>query len=393
MVGLRGVTRVVAFAKIGVLARLLTPSQFGTVGIASLVLAFLEITTDTGVNVFLIQGEGEVEDYLDTAWIVSIIRGIAIALFILCLSPLIIIFFKSPEALNLLFAISLVPFIRGFINPAIVSFQKKLEFKKEFMLRFSVFLVDGIVAIAIALATKSAMSLVAGMIAGVLVEVVISFVFIKERPKLNFEFEKIKYVVKRGKWVTVYRFFEYMFKQGDDIVVGRLMNTDSLGVYQVGYKISSLPISEVADVIAKVTFPVYSKISDNMDRIKYAYFKTSAVAFAIMVPMAGVFYLFPEYIVLILLGDKWLEAVPVLRVLSAFGLVRGMLSPTNSLLLALKKQEYVSGISIVSTVALAIVIVPFVQTWGIIGAGYAALFGAFCAWPVALYYLRKTFTV
>lgn len=390
MAGLRVITRVVAFAKIGVLARLLTPAQFGTVGIASLVLAFLEITTDTGVNVFLIQGEGEVEDYLDTAWIVSIARGIAISLFILILSPFIVSFFRAPEARNLLYAMSLVPFFRGFINPAIVNFQKKLEFEKEFFLRFSTFLIDGVVAIAFALLTRSAMSLIWGMVAGVILEVAFSFIFIKHRPRLNFDFVKVKHVVHRGKWVTVYRLFEYLFKQGDDMVVGRLMNTDSLGIYQVGYKISSLPISEVADVFARVTFPVYSKISDNKDRIKKAYFKTSGLAFIIMLPMTAVFYLFPEQIVRILLGEQWLQAVPVLRVLSAFGLVRGMISPTNSLFLALKKQEYVSGISIVSTIILAVLIVPFVKNWGIIGAGYAALAGAICAWPVAIYYVRKT---
>lgn len=75
MAGLRGTTRVLSFARTAVLARILLPSQFGVYGIATLTLAFLETITASGINVFLIQEKKKLEEYVDTAWIVSILRG------------------------------------------------------------------------------------------------------------------------------------------------------------------------------------------------------------------------------------------------------------------------------------------------------------------------------
>ena len=124
MGGLRATTRLFAFIKIAILARILSPSQFGLFGIALLILSLLETLTETGINIFLIQEKEELEKYNDTAWFVSIIRGALISGLIFIFAKLIVIFFRSPDAYSLLLLISLVPLLRGFINPAIVKYQK-----------------------------------------------------------------------------------------------------------------------------------------------------------------------------------------------------------------------------------------------------------------------------
>jgi O-antigen/teichoic acid export membrane protein len=133
MTALEGLTKAVAVLKIAVLARILTPSQFGSYGIALLVLGFLEVLTETGINVFLIQEKDEIQKYLDSAWVVSIIRGILVSLLIIFTVPFVTHFFKTPEVTTLLYLISAVAFIRGFINPMEVTFQKELKFMKQSM--------------------------------------------------------------------------------------------------------------------------------------------------------------------------------------------------------------------------------------------------------------------
>lgn len=105
----RGLTRVVAFAKIAIIARILLPEQFGLFGIATLVLAFLEILIETGVNVFLIQEKKNIDDYINTAWVVSIIRGFFISGVLMVIAPLIASFFDSPVSLEMLRLIAIVP--------------------------------------------------------------------------------------------------------------------------------------------------------------------------------------------------------------------------------------------------------------------------------------------
>src|SRR3989344_7704946 len=142
MVGFRGVARILTFLKTAILARILLPDQFGVYGIAVISLAFLEIITETGVNVFLVQEDQDVEEHLNTAWIVSVFRCALIALLIFLSTPLIVNFFNSPASGPLLSLIRLVPLIRGFINPARVKFQKQLEFNKDFWFRSSIFLAE-----------------------------------------------------------------------------------------------------------------------------------------------------------------------------------------------------------------------------------------------------------
>src|SRR3989337_1058222 len=93
MVALRLIIRLVALLKLAILARILVPAQFGIFGIASLAVALLETLTETGINVFLIQDEGDIEGYINTAWVASIIRGVLIALLIALSAPLIARFF------------------------------------------------------------------------------------------------------------------------------------------------------------------------------------------------------------------------------------------------------------------------------------------------------------
>ena len=391
MGALRSGTRTIAFVKIAVLARILLPEQFGLVGIALLALSLLEIMTETGINVFLIQEKDELEEYLDTAWIVSIARGIIIALVLFLATPFIAAFFKSPQAQNLLYLVALIPLIRGFINPAIVRYQKELLFNKEFLFRFSIFSLDAFVAIIIALITRNAASLIWGMVAGAIFEVIFSHLTIKPRPKPAFRGEQLKKVVNRGKWITLAGFFNYLFKEVDDIAVGRILNTASLGIYQVAYKISSLPITEIVDVFSRVTFPVFVKIADEPKRLKKAYFKTLTAVF-LLTCLAGIFlFFFARPLVLILLGDKWLAAIPVIRILAFFGVIRSLTLATQPLFLAVKHQEYATYVTLAGILGIGVSLMPLVAAYGIVGAGISALIGALTAIPVNLFYVSKLF--
>src|SRR5258706_14151493 len=128
----RFVTRALAFLKIAVLARVLSPAQFGIFGIATLILSLLETLTETGINIVLIQSKRDLSEYINSAWVVSILRGIVIAGLLVISAPVIASFFHTPNALGLLLFISLVPFVRGFINPPEVKFQKELRFSMQF---------------------------------------------------------------------------------------------------------------------------------------------------------------------------------------------------------------------------------------------------------------------
>src|SRR3989344_2694613 len=103
MTAFRILYRAIGLVRIAIIAHLLTPLALGVFGIVSLVLAFLEIITETGINVFLIQEKDEAEGYFNTAWVLSILRGIIISLLIVIAAGPISDFFNSPASKNLLY--------------------------------------------------------------------------------------------------------------------------------------------------------------------------------------------------------------------------------------------------------------------------------------------------
>jgi len=372
-----------------ILARLLIPSQFGAYAVATITLAILELLTETGINVFLIQ-EQKIEGYLNTAWFVSIVRGLLIGFLILLSSPLISNFFHSPDSQILLILIAGVAIIRGFVNPAVVKFQKDLKFNKEFAFRGTLLAVEAIIAITLAFILRSPVSLAISLLASAAFEVVLSQGLIRPRPKLVFHKPQFLEVLRRGKWITAAGIFNYLYQNLDNIVVGRVLGVGSLGLYDTSYKIASVPITEFSDALSRVTFPVYSKIKDDKPRLLRAFVKTTLGLSVLVIPF-GVFLFFFPQIVVMLLGPNWEPAVPVLRILSFLGVIRAISGSSSALFLAVNKANYVTFVTLASILGLAVTIIPFVSNFGLTGAASSAILGSLLALPLFIYFIRSIF--
>lgn len=389
MSALRVTTRGVSFLRTAILARILNPAQFGAYGVATLVLALLEVLSETGVNIILVQQKETIDRYINSAWVVSIIRGFFIGMVIFLTAPFVAEFFRTEQALSILQLISIVPIIKGFINPSIVRFQKELVFHKEFYFRFSIFVFDATTAVIATYVLQSPLGIVYGLIAGAICEVVLSFMVITPIPRLQWDSSYIGTIFHRGKWVTASSVFNYLFYNLDNIVVGRMLGSSSLGLYQMAYTFSFLPISEVTDVFSRVTFPVYTKIVDDKPRLRRAFLRTTLVISLLTIPVSLILFLFPREIITIVLGAKWLEAAPILQVLAVFGVLRAISGSSSSVFLAAGKQNYVAIITFTNIAGLALTIVPLINLYGMMGAAIAVLIGTLVSLPVIAVMLKR----
>ncbi len=388
---LRVATRVIALIKTTVIARILTPNAFGVFGIAMIVMAFLEIITETGINVFLIQEEDDIDSYINTSWVVSIFRGLIMAAVLVLSSGLIANFFKSPESQSLIILISLVPLVRGFINPSEVKLQKDLMFRRDFIFRFVIFAFDALVGVFATIVTKSASGPIYGLIAGAILEAVLSFIIVNPKPKFILDLEKTKKVINRGKWITGAGIFDYLFENIDDVAIGRIMGSGPLGLYQMAYKLATLPITEVADVLGKVTLPIYVKISTDSKRIKKAFIRTTIGVAFLTIPFGLILIFFSKNIILLILGPNWLGAVPALQVITIHAILRAIINPALTLYLAVKKQHYVTAVTLLGTLGLGATIITLVSRFGLVGAGVSTIFSILLTIPLVIYYTQKIF--
>lgn len=384
-------TRAVVLVKLAVVARILTPSQFGVFGIASLVLSLLEVLTETGINTILIQSKEKIDKNINTIWVVSILRGFFIGIILILTSPLIAIFFNNYDVVGVLILISFLPILRGFVNPAVVSLQKELNFRKEFYFRISIFIIDAFFSTLLVILMRSIYGLVVGSIFGVLAELLFSFVLFRMRPKFSIKKDQIYSILRKSKWVTAYSIFNYLGQEADDIFVGKILGSQNLGLYQMAFKISLLPISEISDVVSKVIFPVFSQLSNQRDRLLRAYYKTVLITSFASIFFGSLIIVFSYDIVYLVLGEEWIEAVAVLRVLSLYGILRTISGPTSALFLARSKQNYVAAMTFVRLIVLLITIYPSIKFFGLLGAGISILLSVIIELPLMIFLTYRIF--
>jgi O-antigen/teichoic acid export membrane protein len=385
--------RILSVVRTIILARLLTPTQFGDFGIASLVLALVEIFTETGINVFLVQQEEDdaINTYVNTAWVISIYRGILIAGVVALSSFPVSAFFNNEASKSLILFMALVPLIRGFINPASAKFQKHLKFNKEFYFRSCIALVDAIIALTIALIYKSTFSLIAGLVAGAIAEVIISILWIKPRPKFIYEKDQAKKIIKSGKWITGAGIASYFASKGIDISIGKLSSTNSLGIYQMAYKFSVLFVDEMVEMINRVAFPIYVRIGGDRKRLFAAFLKTYT-GFAISVSCMMAFVaLFASPIVDVLLGPNWHETTKYLQLLSLVGTLIAIVTPTNPLFLAVKKQNYLTHAVTFQLIAFIGCMIPVLISPNLEKIIWASVISLAASLPLRWYYTFQIF--
>jgi lipopolysaccharide exporter len=376
---LRILNRGLGFIRTLILARLLAPEDFGLLGIALLSISTLETFSQTGFEAALIQKKENIESYLDTAWTVSVIRGLVLFLILLLCAPIIADFFNSPQAILIIRVIAISTLLSGLRNIGIIFFRKELEFNKQFFYEFSATVVNISVAITLAFLLRNVWALVWGGLASNFVRLFMSYIIQPYRPRIDFDKARFLGLFGFGRWVLGSSILIFLITQGDDIFLGKMLGVTALGLYQMAYLISNLPATEITHVISQVTFPAYSKIQDNLVRLRDGYLKVLHITTFISIPVAvGIFTLSSEF-TQIFLGEKWMQIVPIIQILVFAGLVRSIAATAGYVFYAIGKSKFDTILQIIRLIVLALAIYPLSQKYGILGVSSAVLCSIFIA--------------
>lgn len=356
-----------------IVARILAPHDFGLFGIALLAMAALETFSQTGFQTALVQKKGDVTPYLDTIWTVSIIRGVVLFIIIFISAPYIALFFNTPQASLIIQVVGATLCVGGFVNSGIVYFQKELEFNKQFLYRLTTILVDFIVVVMAALVWKNVWALIIGLLAGSLTGLVTSYIIQPYRPRFRLDVSKTRELLGYGQWVFGSTILVFLVAQGDDAFVGKFLGATMLGFYQMAYRISNMPATEITHVISQVTFPAYAKIQDDVPRLREAYVRVLQFTAFLSFPIAGLIFVLAPDFTRIFLGEKWMPMVPAMQVLACAGLIRSIAATTGPLLYASGRPKVDTQWQMIRLLVMVLLIYPCTMKWGIVGASIVVL--------------------
>jgi PST family polysaccharide transporter len=336
-----------------------------------LVLGALDRFTQAGVEEALIQKQKVVEQYLNVAWTINIVRGLVVFVLVYLIAPHAAHFFRYEQADPVIKTISLILILHASYNIGIVHLQKDLSFKKLFFYRFSGNLADFIVAVSVALVLKNVWALICGLLVGHYTRLVVSYMIHPYRPTLKFDYITAKEILKFGGWLTAISILGFLIAQGDDAVVGRLLGTTALGFYYLAFLIASLPTSEIRLLVSRVMLPAYAKMSDDIKRLKESYLRVLQMTVFVAIPAGlGLFLLAPEF-TLIILGQKWKPIITPLQILAITGILTSFVSTGSSLFYACGRPRIEFQIQSIRLIVLACIIYPLTVNWNITGTALA----------------------
>lgn len=386
---LRITDRTFQIIRLIIIARILAPHDFGLMGIALLTMATLETFSQTGFQAALIQKKDDTDAYLDAAWTVLIFRGFLLFAVLFFIAPYAAIFFRAPQAKPIIQIVGFSVLLQAFTNIGVIYFQKELEFNKQFVYQLSGTLADFVVAVSAVLILRSVWALVFGLLAGSTARLVVSYLIHPYRPRLNSDLGKVKELFGFGKWILGSSILVFLLTQGDDVFVGKLLGVTVLGFYQMAYRISNMPATEITHVISQVTFPAYSKLQDNLPSLRQAFLKTLQLTAFISIPLAGgMFILAPEF-TQVFLGDKWLPMVPAMQVLVFYGLIRSVVATRGSIYQGVGKPGVTTKLQVGQFILLAALIYPLSINWGVLGTSLAVLLSILIIMPISIYLAIK----
>jgi len=374
---LRIVQQLFNLVRLVILARILAPHDFGLMGIALLTMATLETFSQTGFQAALIQKKENIKSYLDAAWTVLILRGFILFLILYLIAPYAATFFNASEAKPIIQVIGFSVLLQAFSNIGVIYFQKELEFNKEFKFQFAGTLTDFIVAVSAVLILQNVWALVFGLLAGNATRFIVSYLIHPYRPHLSSDLEKAKELFGFGKWVLSSSILIFLITQGDNIFVGKLLGVAAIGFYQMAYRISNMPATEITHVISQVTFPAYSKLQGDIPKLREAYLRVLQLTAFLSFPITGLIFVLAPDFTRNFLGEKWMPMVPAMQVLVFAGLVRSISATTGPIFLAVGKPKIETRWQIVRLLVIATLIYPFTINWGILGASFVVFLGIF----------------
>lgn len=358
-----------------VLARLLTPADFGLFGIALLTQQTLNVFLQIGVDAKLIHEADDTERLLDSAWTIKVAKAVLVAGGLLLVAPLVARFFDAPRATPLIRVLSAVVLVQGFQNIGVVYFRKELELSKQFALEFSSSLMNLLVAVPAALILGSAWALLMGLLAMSVTKLLLSYILHAYRPALEFSRRKIGEIVDFGKWIFGSSTLMFAATQGDDILLGRWLGATSLGVYQVAYRISNAVATEVTHVISGVTFPAYAKLQSRPQRLRDGFLATLNVTAMFVVPLAAAIILFIPDFVRHVIGTQWTNAVGPVRILALAGLIRAFSACWGPMYLARGRTQKPFWKQLLRALFTLGPAYPLTMAFGIEGMSFCVLLG------------------
>jgi len=371
-----------------VLAKLLLPEQFGVVGMATIFTGFVQVLTDLGIGAALIQRKDEnlSDDHYNTAFWTGIIWSVCLFIIMsLIVAPLAANFYNQPILEVLIPAISIGILLTpiNMVNKS--QLTKRMDFKSIARINNATTIIAGIITLILAFCGAGIWSLAFNSSAPILFAVPFYFKASGWYPKFSWSKKAFKDVFSFGVFASLTNIVNYITNNIDYMLIGKLLNAQLLGAYTLAFILTDTFKNRIMSVMNNVMYPFYGNAQDDLAKVKRYYLKVIQWNSVVIYPIMAVFVVYGKEIVLSFWGDKWLDTIGPLRVLSVSVMFHMMVNSNTVLIRGLGYPKLEMNLQLLKAVIFVPTLIFGVMKWGIIGAAYAVLINKVFAVVLAQY--------
>lgn len=318
-----------------VLARLLSPEDFGVLGMAMAFAGFVDAFVDFGFGNAIIQRQHVTQKQLSTVFYINLMIGTCLSIIMFVCSGLIAQYFNMPSLAVIVKAMSGTFIIKALEGLQNALMKKRLDFKTPFKINMTSGIVTGLLGIVLALCGYGVWSLVIMQIAGWGLTTIQIWAYNSWRPTMEFDLKCVSSLWNFGYKYSLSVTIDTIFCRLDTLVIGKMFQAATLGLFYRAQSLNKLVVQYSFSSISSVLFPAISKIKDDIDQVRCSVVQLLHIVSFLTFMFAGLMYVNSQEIIVLLYTDKWTGAIPIFKILGLFTfcttIPNVLVAPLNSL--------------------------------------------------------------
>ena len=382
----QGLKFLFTIAATSVMARLLTPADYGLIGMVAFVTNFVSMYKDLGLSTATIQRDEISSEQISTLFWVNIALSLGITILTAAIAPLVAWFYGEPK----LTAITIVTALGFLISGLAVQHEALLRRQMRYFALASVSLVSMAAGYAVGIYTAwrgfSYWALVFSQLAVATTTTLLTVIFCRWMPGLPKRNTGVRSMIKFGGNLTGFTTINYFSRNLDNLLIGRIWGAQQLGLYTRAYQLMGLPIEQINEPISSVAVPSLSRLTDSPESYRRAYLRMLEKIALLTMPCVVLMIVTSDWIIRIVLGPQWTGTTRIFVLLGITGLFQPIANTTGWLLVSqgrthhLLKWGFISGPLIMGAIVVGL-------PWGAVGVAASYALARVCIVDPLLYWL------
>lgn len=340
-----------------ILARLLTPEDFGLFALALALLAIAQITQESGLGAALIVHRGDVRTAAASVAVFAPIIALALYGAVFVAAPFLAGWFGEPRLEEILRVTGLVLVFRGFSVMPVALLQRDMLFRSIATIELASGTAQSLTAIALAVAGAGVWSLVAGQLGFFVAELALAWTLSPIRPSpLEARWSRLRELTHFGRYVAFANLVNYGSANADSLIVGRALGATQLGFFNVAKRLAAMPVGVIGNILGRGVYAALAQLQGDLDGFRRVWLENVQRIALLSVPTTLGLIVVADPLVETLFGERWRAAVPVLQILALQGLIRTFSATSGEVFQALARPQ----LRVVAEVAHLVFLVPAV---------------------------------